>query len=347
MVYLRKKIIISAIAFLVILGALFAYKAGRTITVIGTGEDDSWEETASLSPPLPTPEEHRIDILLIGIRGYDGSKEWSNGEWLADTIILASFNTLNNKAAVISIPRDLYVDIPKHGKDKINAVYAVGETRNFGGGGLQLLKAVVSYTAGVYVDHAISVDFNGFKKIIDHLGGITIYRQTEFTESKQWLQDGRTEKRYWRLAQNTSSTEALGWEFYVPRGMNTMNSEEALYYARSRYSSSDFDRMHRQQEVVDAVKSKALNLGVLANPVKIFNILDTIQNNVRTDMSISEMKDLLALAQKKKIQNFKKAVLDTSEGGLLIEDKINGLYVLLPKAKNFSEIQELAKNIVN
>lgn len=350
---MKKKIIITAIALIAITGSFFAYKTGRTITVIGSSTDEFWEETTALFPFLPEPEENRIDILLVGIRGYDGSGEWGKGEWLADTIILASFNTLNNKVAVISIPRDLYVDIPEHGKDKINAVYSIGETRNFGGGGLQLMKGIVSHVTGVYVDHAVSVDFKGFEKIIDQLGGIAIYRATSFVESKQWLQDGHEGKRYWRLTESATSTatsttviEPVAWEFYVPAGYNTMNSEEALYYARSRYSSSDFDRMRRQQEVIDAIKAKALSLGVIANPVKIFNILDAVEKNVRTDMSVGAMKDLLDLAQKTKIQEFKKAILDSSEGGLLIEDRVDGLYVLLPKTGDYSQIQEFIKSIV-
>lgn len=355
MVSLRKKFFIAAVIVVAAFGVLFAYKAGRTITVISGSEEEFWKEVASGFAPLPKPEKNRIDILILGIRGYDGKSEWGNGEWLADTIILVSLNTLNNQAAIISIPRDLYVNIPGHGKDKINAAYAIGETRNRNGGGLQLTKTIASMVTGAYVDHAASIDFRGFGRIIDQLGGITIYRNTPFVESKQWLLDGREGKRYWRLIKSGSatstatSTEAsvpVSWEFYVPAGTNVMDSEEALYYARSRYSSSDFDRMRRQQEVIDAVKSKALNLGVLANPFQLIRILDTLEKDVRTDMSLREMKDLAALAAKLKIQEFRRAVLDSSENGLLVEDKVDGLYVLLPKSGDYQEIQRLIREIV-
>jgi len=231
---------------------------------------------------------------------------------------------------------------------------------------LQLTKAIVSHLTGVYVDHAISIDFRGFEKIIDHLGGISIYRATPFAESKQWLGDGREGARYWRKkvfsatstegllivdSMSTSSKAAIGgmvegWEFYVPAGLNTMNSAETLYYARSRYSSSDFDRMHRQQEVIDAIKSKALNLGVLANPVKIFNIMAIVEKNLRTDMSLSEIGDLINLAQKVKIHESKKVVLDSSDDGLLVEDRVDGMYVLLPKAGSYAAIQTVIKDII-
>jgi len=349
MVFLNKKIIIILVVLPLAVALTFAYKAGRTITVIGSGKSEIWHETISGFKEFPKPEEDRIDILLVGIRGFEDDSEnryeGANGEYLADTILLVSFNKENNQASVVSIPRDLYVDIPDHGKEKINSTYAVGEVRHYGGGGLQLMKALVSQISGVYVDYAVRIDFEGFKKVIDNIGGITIYRDAPFSESKQWAQDGREGKRYWRLIEASTSTSS-GWEFYVPRGANDMNSEEALYYTRSRYSSSDFDRMRRQQEVISAIKSKALNLGVLANPIKIFNILDTLKNNVRSDMSVAQMKEIVTLVQKAKIQDFKKEVLDSSDEGLLVEDRVDGKFILLPKGGDYGRIKELFQNIL-
>ncbi len=350
MVLLKKRtFIIIPIIFFIGLAALFVYKGGRTVTIIGNNSSGFWKETAAIFDSLPEPEEDRIDILIVGIRGFqdgeDRSEGGSNGEYLADTIILASFNKENDRAALVSIPRDLYVDIPEYGMEKINSAYAIGEARQYGGGGLQLTRALVSAISGVYVDHVVSVDFEGFEKIIDQIGGIVIYRDTPFVEGKQWIHDGQEGKRYWRFRQESTTTEA-GWEFYVPKGENIMNSEEALYYARSRYSSSDFDRMRRQQEVISMIKSKALNLGVIANPVKIFGILDTLENNVRSDIEVSQMKELLFIIQKAKIQDLKKAVLDTSDDGLLVEDRVEGRFVLLPKDGDYSQIRELFKSIV-
>ena len=335
-----KKILIAVGVFLLVLAGVFVYKAGRTITVIGQQNDSMWEETVSQFPDIPEAEQNREDILLVGIRGVnDGDEGFGNGEYLADTIMIASFNKDNNKAALISIPRDLYVDIPNHGKEKINAAYAVGESR-YPGGGLQLMKAVVSIVSGVHVDHAIRVDFEGFQKIVDDMGGITIYRDTPFSESKQWAQDGRDGQRYWKF------TDA-GWVFYVPAGSNQMNSDEALYYVRSRYSTSDFDRMRRQHQVIEAIKSKALGMGVLSNPVKIFNILDTLGDNVRSDMSISEMTDLVNLIRERNVQTFEKAYLEQNgDTGLLVSDKIDGMYVLLPKSGNYSEIHDMFRMII-
>lgn len=343
MVFLNKKVIIAAVILFALAAGAAAYKTGRTVIVVGNPQDEFWRETISGFTAFPEPEVTRIDVLIAGMRGFDSGAnrlEGENGEYLADSMVLVSFNTQNNQAAVVSIPRDLYVDIPDHGKEKINSAYAVGEARRYGGGGLQLTKALVSIISGVYVDHAVSVDFAGFKKIIDHIGGITIYRDDPFIEDKQWIHDGRVGKDYWRL------DEEKGWIFYVPKGANVMNSEDALYYARSRYASSDFDRMRRQQEVISAITAKALNLGVLANPIKIFNILDIVQNNVRTDMSIPEINELISLIQKSKVRGFKSAVLDANDNGLLMEDRIDGRFALIPKTGDYSEVKKLFNDIV-
>lgn len=337
-----KKLIIFVIGVTVLFGLFFIYKAGRTITVIGSGASYFWDDDLTFFPKIPDREDNRIDILILGIRGIDGKDEEkdSNGDFLADTIIIASFNTDNKKASIVSIPRDLYVDIPGYGKEKINSAYAVGENRHYGGGGLELMKLLLSSISGVYIDHAVSIDFEGFKKIVDDIGGITIYRDTPFEESRQWVLDGREGKRYWRLDEET------GWTFYVPEGENVMNSEEALYYVRSRYSSSDFDRMRRQQEVISAIKSKTLNLGVLANPIKILNILSTIENNVRIDIPTSYIKELIGMVRKSKLQSFQTAILETGDSGLLTADNIDGRFVLLPRTGDYSEIRELFRKIV-
>ena len=337
----KKRVIISIGITILLGGIFFGYKAGRTITVIGDDHEAIWAETISEFSKIPEREEARVDVLFIGIRGINGDdKEPMNGELLADTIILASLNKDNGKAALISIPRDLYVEIPDYGEEKINAAYAVGEARRPGGGGLQLMKALVSVLSGVYVDYAVSVDFEGFQKIIGDIGEITIYRTSPFEEPKQWIHDGREDERYWKL-------EESGWVFYIPEGKNLMNSEEALYYARSRYSSSDFDRMRRQHEIIEAVKSKALSLGVLVNPVKIFNILDTLGDNVRSDMDISEMKELIDTIKDGEIEDWSKVFLEENEnGGLLVSGNVDGKYVLLPKGGNYDEIRQMFKGVV-
>ncbi|MBI1888435.1 MAG: LCP family protein [Candidatus Spechtbacteria bacterium] len=337
-----KKVSIPAIILLILSGVFFFYHAARTVQIVGSERNGNVNGIAAIFPGIPIPETDRIDILILGIRGLgDDPKEENNGELLADSIILLSYDTKRNKASIVSIPRDLYAEIPGYGKEKINAAYAIGEDRNYGYGrkGLELSEALLSVISGVYIDYAMRIDFDGFKKIIDQLGGITIHRDSPFEEPRQWIHDGKNESAYWRLDQ-------AGWTFYVPKGSNLLTAEDALYYARSRYSSTDFDRMARQQEVIAALKTKALSLGVLANPVKIFQILDVIKDHVRTDMPISKIKELVELARKAKIQDYRHEVLTSGEGGLLYEDSVDGRFVLLPKDGDYSKIQEFFKSIL-
>lgn len=346
MVYVskKKKILFSFLALTLFLGIFFAYRIGRTITIVGGNDGEFTDGLLPLFPSLPIPEEDRINILVIGIRGLngEGASELENGEYLADTIILFSFNKKNHKAALVSIPRDLYVDMPYYGKkEKVNSAYAIGQLPGLGGG-LEYVHGLFSIITGVHIDHVARIDFEGFQKLIDQVGGITIHRDTPFVEAKQWVHDGREGKSYWRKDKD-------GWVFYVPAGENYMSSEDALYYARSRYSSSDFDRMKRQQEVIASIKSKVLGLGVLANPVKILQILKILENHLRVKSFAEggEFEELIKIAQRAKIQDIAHVVLDDSESGLLVADTLDNRFVLLPKTGDYSKIQELFKGIVD
>lgn len=124
-----------------------------------------------------------------------------------------------------------------------------------------------------------------------------------------------------------------------------MDSETAIYYARSRFASSDFDRARREQDVLIATKDKALSLGILSNPIKIFNLLDILGNHVITDLDASAIRDLIRRASQLEIKEVKRKVLDTSPEGLLYSTHINGSYILLPVGGDFSQIHNFVIHI--
>jgi len=125
-----------------------------------------------------------------------------------------------------------------------------------------------------------------------------------------------------------------------------MDAETALYYVRSRYSTSDFHRADRQQDVLIAIKNRIISLGVLANPPKIFNFLDIIGRHVRTDLSLGEMKDLLKLVTKKEFEIIEQKVLDTSPEGFLYSSRTDyGAYILLPNNNDFGNIYKYTIHI--
>ncbi len=313
------KRILGFLLLVTIIGfSLFVFKTARTLGVITINSSGKSEIFIQKEKELYRDPD-RINILLLGIRGADDP----NGGLLADMIMLVSINKKDGRVALISVPRDLYVDIPGHDKkERINFAYAKGEELQYGGGGVLLSKRVVSGVTGVYIDHAASVDFIVFKEVVEELGGIDVYVPQDFREPTQWT-----------------------YEFFVPKGWNHMDPETALYYVRSRFSTSDFDRARRQQDILLAIKDRLFSLGVLANPTKIFNFLDIIGRHVKTDMDTGAIKDLIKLATKKDLEIVTRKVLDTTEDGFLYTTTIGGAYVLLPAGGSFDAIQNYVINI--
>jgi anionic cell wall polymer biosynthesis LytR-Cps2A-Psr (LCP) family protein len=288
-----------------------------------------------------------------------------------------------SKASLISIPRDLYVKVP--GRDeqrKINAVYALGEERSHGGGGIEDMRTIVGEVTGLSIPYGVTINFQGFKDLVNAIGGITITLELPFEEGMQFRGlekrcDGITytvpsgsyeEKRIQRkngtyyanpkrypLCFEKMTTAAIaelecGGNFKLPAGENLLDGEKALCYARARYTSSDFDRARRQQEVIKLIKAKALSLGTLTDFSKVTAMLDSLGNNVSTNLEAWEMKRMLELYQKAgDAGNINQKVLENSEEGLLYnppQTKETG-YILLPIGDNYDRIKELFRNSLN
>jgi len=266
----------------------------------------------------------RLNVLLLGIRGADDP----NGGLLTDTMMVATIELKTGNVALISVPRDLYVNMPNHDfKRKINEAYVTGimDTKDWKGG-LDYAKKAVSDVTGLDIHYAASVDFRAFKEIIDTMGGVTIDLAQPFSEMNQF-EEG---------------------PISLPAGKQTINGDTALLFVRARFSSNDFERAKRQQQVLMAVKEKALGLGVLSNPLKIISILNTLGNDVRVDAQLWEIQEMAVLAQKVDSSKIRRKVFDTTESGLLYASRDqNGAYILLPDGDNFSKIREEIKNIFN
>lgn len=322
-----------------ILGGLFAFlaiglfaltlKATWVIHAINIGNVNNQQElfnafgkkgNEEVFRPLELPqiEPERLDILILGIRGI--GKEF--GGLLTDTLLLLSLDKKTSKAAMISIPRDLYITLPYNGEVKINEVYALGFDKGGEKLALNLVKTVVSQINGVYVDAVVRVDFEGFKKLVDVMGGVDIYLPQPFIETEQWKGAGG---------------------FSLPRGWNHLDGEKALFFVRSRFATSDFDRARRQQEVVLALKQKIIDLGILSNPARIYRILDIIGNHVKTDFAFN-VSEAITLANSIDYRNVKRLVL-TTQNYLYHSTAPNGAYILLPKDQTFKEMQRAIKHI--
>ncbi|MFH1461116.1 MAG: LCP family protein [Patescibacteria group bacterium] len=330
----RKVWLIVLILILIGFFSIFLFKTSFTISQI-----IEWTNPLQIlpfaeeeMPKLPEKDPERINILLLGMRGLN---EPGEGQLLSDAMVIISLKKNTGQVAMISLPRDLYTQLwCSKEKKKLNFAYAHG--------GLDCAKKTISYISGLYLEYAINVNFEAFEEIVDTLGGVTVYLDQPFEENFQWSKEGWEQDEHWFIKEIDGEER---WGFYMATGTNYLDGQTALYYVRSRYSTNDFDRMRRQQKVLMAIKEKALSLGVLTNPIKIYNLLDVLGKNIRTDMGLADISNLLSLADQVDIKNIRTKVFDTSPQGLLYQTFINEEYVLLPVGDNFDQIQQTCLNI--
>lgn len=324
----KKVVLLLAIVLVSIIFGTIFYKTGFVFSKIIIVKNIAWERIFGKLPPseyAPPKDAKRINFLLLGI----GGKEHENGSLLADSIMIVSFKKNTKKIALISIPRDLYVQMPgENYQEKINAAYVLGEQKYQNG--LDYAKKAISYVTGLYIDYVAVVDFEAFRTVINALGGITIHLDQPFIEDKQWWCD-----------ENGLSCRP----FIVDVGDQLLDGEKALFYIRSRFSSSDFDRTRRQQQIMLAIKDKIISLGVLANPLIINNLINAVANNVKVDVGLREIPGLIKLAKKADTEHIIKKVFDTSPEGLLYQTMKDGAYILLPIDGNFNRIRETSQRI--
>ncbi|MDD4333386.1 MAG: LCP family protein [Patescibacteria group bacterium] len=276
----------------------------------------------------------RINILLLGVGGKN-----HDGAWLTDTIILASIQPSTKRVSLLSIPRDMSVPIEGMGWRKINNVSSYAETANPGSGGLATSQAV-SDVLDMPIDYYVRLDFEGFKNIIDDLGGIEVNVENTL-EDYQYPILGMEDAEPYK-----SRFEHL----YIEKGMQKMDGELALKYVRSRHASgiegTDFARARRQQRVLESAKDKFLSKNTIFNPGIITDILSELENHVSTNLQIWEILKLWDLVKNVDKNEIINKVLDNSPSGLLVDTTgIDGAYLLTPRSGDFSEIQYLAKNI--
>lgn len=265
----------------------------------------------------------RINVLLLGVGGASHP-----GGTLTDTIQVLSIDPNNNKIAALSIPRDLYVKVEDYGGVKINQVYQIGaENEELYGSGADLMKDTVSEILDLPIHYYVKMDFDGFKKIINEVDGVDIDVPSAISDPYYPAED------------------MIGYDpFYIEAGAQHMNGSTALKYARSRETTSDFDRSARQQQILIALRDKVLNLGFLTNPTKLVSMMNILGDHLRTDIQADEMKRMAELVKDVDTGSMATKVLDTSAEGPL-EGFSNGGYYLQPKTGNWKEIQRIAHEI--
>lgn len=313
--------------------------------------------------PSPTPDPlAEYGVLLLGLRGDN-----SQGGLLTDTLILAHIKPREESVNLISIPRDLWVPIPINGMNtehaKINAAYAIGlddrkytqkDTRFTGaGGGGALAKHVIQEIFGIPVRYFVSLDFEGFQKSIDVLGGVDVPVTRAFEDPYYPITGmeadpcGKTEEEIDALTA-TLSGDILEHSFpcryellQFEKGLIHMNGETALKYARSRHSltnGTDFARSTRQKEIMLAVKEKILQIGFLPKAIP---FVQSLAGDLRTDIPLEEM--AAYAGQVNQIRNYKVTSSALSTDNALDQTySADRQYILVPKSgmDNWTSIRQ-------
>ena len=248
-------------------------------------------------------------------------------------MLLVNYRPATQEVALISLPRDLLAPIPNFGSRRINNAYALPEISNPGSGG-RVASAVVSGILSIPIHYYLRLDFDGFSKLVDALGGITI-------DVEQTLDD-----EYYPIAGKEKAPETDRYEhLYIPAGRQRFNGITALKYVRSRKAKgaqgSDFARSFRQQQVMAGIRDEATNFDML-RPGRLGELLRIVKENLDANLQLWEMLRFYELSRNFDQSNIVRHVLDDRQNGLLVATNIDGAYVLVPRAGNFSELQRLA-----
>lgn len=302
--------------------------------------------------------EERVNVLFLGVGGGK-----HDGPLLTDTIIYASIDPALQKTTLISIPRDLWLQDLEPANKKINVAYSYGESKRKDGG-LLLVKAAVEKILGQTVDYVLRIDFNGFVKAIDLVGGIDVEIEKSFEDFEYPLSGKETDncgfkdEEFEKRATASAIPEAFPCRYEhlsFEKGLEHMDGEMALKFVRSRHAKgaegTDFARAKRQDIVIKAFKEKIFSLNTFLNPGRLIDLYDLFQNSVHTNIRKQEYDDFIKLAQKIKDSETNNVVFFYSDPyavkqGIFMNPPPSEVYgnqwVLIPRAGNgnFSEIQD-------
>jgi LCP family protein required for cell wall assembly len=280
----------------------------------------------------------RVNILLAGDSADDPGHDGAN---LTDSVMIASIDLKNNTAFLLSVPRDLWVQVPTMGHQKINAANEVTgfSAPGYPSGGMGQLEQIVTQDLGVPIDYYALIDYTAFRDAVNAVGGISIN-----------IQSGDPRGLF-----DPNISKADGGPLKLPNGVQTLDGQTALNLARARgdpapsgipsygFPQSDFDRTMHQRQMLVALKAKASTIGVVSNPVKIGQLFDAVGNNVKTDLNLADVLRLVKLTSG--VSNSAIQSVTYSETGttplLTGYTSPDGQEALIPKAglDNFSQIK--------
>jgi LCP family protein required for cell wall assembly len=264
------------------------------------------QSAAPVVTPEPTPS--FTNILLLG----SDERPDETGPSRTDTMILLSINPQDKTLGMLSMPRDLWVPIPGQNiTTKINTAYGIGEAQGYAGGGAQLAKDTVSSLIGRPVDYFVRVNFDGFRELIDLIGGVDVVVASTIHDEEYPTADYGVET------------------FHLDAGPQHLDGATALKYARTRHTDDDYNRARRQQEIIRAVADKVLSANMIPQLLpRVPQLLMTMQNSIETDIPIPVGLDLANLVSGSTLREVRQLVLDSQYGEETYSSE--GAWILLP-----------------
>jgi LCP family protein required for cell wall assembly len=322
-------ILIVVFMLVTILTGCGAYSAARNFAASGSFlpfTDPNFVSRATADPAMPTPEisvaeagpvgpqprpwdgASRVTVLVLGL----DYRDWEEGDGPArtDTMILLTVDPVAKTAGMLNIPRDLWVNIPGFGYERINTAYRQGAVYNYPGGGPGLAIATVEQFLGVPIHFYAQIDFYAFEQFIDELGGIEIDVPEEIRVDP--LGPGNT--------------------VILEPGKQTLDGPVSLAYARARYTDGgDFDRGQRQQQVILAMRNRIMNLNMLPTLVtKAPALYQELAGGIHTNMDLEQAIQLAWLAQQIPVENIKRGVISPPDQVILAKSPDGTKDILKP-----------------
>ena len=338
-----KYIFFAFFGILIVLGILAVNRAADLSQKIFAGQTTSffgrvWETLRGISGKISLKGETQgqINILLLGIGGPG-----HEGPYLTDTMILAQIRPKTSEVAFVSVPRDMLAQLPNNlGERKINAVFSEGyvKTKDWNEAG-RWARQAVERLSGQTIPYFAVIDFKGFEKAVDEVGGVKINVDQTFDDYS-----------YPIAGKEDAPLEADRYEhLHFDAGETSMDGNTALKYARSRHAAgpegSDFARSLRQQKVIKAVKDKILDLNLFGDANTVNNLLGIFADNFHTNLSPGEIFRLYDLGKEHNAQTFLSLSLDPDTGLLCATSHETAGYILVPCAgKTSADIQNYFKN---
>jgi LCP family protein required for cell wall assembly len=253
--------VLVAVAVLVVVALVgagaYAWTINRQITSnIHRGIDLPVDTPTPGAPSgSPTPDQPRATgVLNYVLLGSDSRDDADPGDGRSDTIMIVHLNKKRTHAYITSFPRDMYVTIPDHGQNKINAAFELG--------GPALTVKTLQEMTGAHMDHVVLVNFEGFVDMTTDLGGVTVPNKTTFSSH--------------------------GYDY--PKGKVKIEGKKALWFVRERHSlpGGDLDRAENQRNVIKAIVAKGLSAGVISDPARFTSFIGNLSKHLTVDNSLSD-----------------------------------------------------------